>query len=221
MEIAISKEFLNGELTITNKKLAAATKSIANSFKAGQKAVVAIGKELQKIRDEELYKDDFTDGDGEPSFSMYCECVLGISKTTAYKLIGITEKFLLPEADKEEKILSLFSESALVEMSPLKTYENALTFCENYDICELTPVSDIRKYVKAVTKEGLNTLEDFVAREDEKYHEEVENSVECVKMSKKEIIGRLKEALTDNESLVHTFNCAGLGEVAENILHYC
>lgn len=219
MEIAISKEFLNGELTITNKKLAAATKSIANSFKAGQKAVVSIGKELQKIRDEELYKDDFTDGDGEPSFSMYCECVLGISKTTAYKLIGITEKFLLPEADKEEKVLSLFSESALVEMSPLKTYENALTFCENYDICELTPVSDIRKYVKAVTKEGLNTLEDFVAREDEKYHNEVENSVECVKMSKGEMLKRIKQVLLNDYDFFNAFDCRGLGEVADCILN--
>ena len=220
MEIAISKEFLDGELVFNNKKLASATKTIATNFRVGQKAIVAVGKELQKIRDEELYKDDFTNADGEPSFSMYCECVLGISKTSAYKLIGITEKFLLPEADKEEKKLSLFSESALVEMSPLKTYENAVTFCENYDICELTPVSDIRRYVKAVTKEGLNTLEDYVANEDEKYHNEVENSVECVKMSKTEMLKRIKQVLLDDKGFVSTFNFLGLGEVVENILRY-
>ena len=219
MEIAISKEFLDGELVFNNKKLASATKTIANNFKVGQKAIVAVGTELRKIRDEELFKDDFTNADGEPSFSMYCECVLGISKTSAYKLIGITEKFLLPEADKEEKKLSLFSESALVEMSPLKTYENAVTFCVNYDICELTPVSDIRRYVKAVTKEGLNTLEDYVASEDEKYHNEVENSVESVKLSKTEMLKRIKQALLDNESLIDTFNCAGLGDVADCILN--
>ena len=219
MEIAISKEFLDGELVFNNKKLESSTKKIAINFKHGQNAIIAVGRELQKIRDEELYKDDFTDGDGEPSFSMYCECVLGISKTSAYKLISITEKFLLPEADKEEKKLSLFSESALAEMSPLKTYENAVTFCENYDISELTPVSDIRRYVKAVTKEGLNTLEDYVANEDEKYHNEVENSVECVKMSKAEMLKRIKQALVDNEGLIDTFNCAGLGDVADCILN--
>ena len=219
MEIAISKEFLDGELVFNNKKLTSATKTIATNFRAGQKAIIAVGSELQKIRDEELYKDDFTNADGEPSFSMYCEYVLGISKTSAYKLIGITEKFLLPEADKEEKKLSLFSESALVEMSPLKTYENAVTFCENYDICELTPVSDIRKYVKAVTKEGLNTLEDYVASEDEKYHNEVENTVECVKLSKNEMLKRIKEMLISDYDFANAFHCRGLGDVADCLLN--
>ena len=86
MEIAISKEFLDGELVFNNKQLAKSTKKIAINFQYGQNAIIAVGRELQKIRDEELYKDDFTNADGEPSFSMYCECVLGISKTSAYKL---------------------------------------------------------------------------------------------------------------------------------------
>lgn len=80
------------QVSLTNKKLAQATTRI---FKLGDKVrsnLYEIAKELVKIDEADLYKDD-----GFKSVTEYAQSVLGIKKTLAYNLVRIGREYTAPE----------------------------------------------------------------------------------------------------------------------------
>lgn len=175
MELALNKEYVNGTINFKNAQLKTATLEIANNLQKSKDAFVRAGLAMQKIIDDKLYEKDFFDADGKPSFSMYAEMVLGLSKTAAYRIVSVTRKLLYPEmGDKHTKpeYFKNFADSTLgvLANNKLGDYDGVKTFCDAYQITETTPRGDVEKYVKAYTRKEnpAKTLEEYIEQEDTK-----------------------------------------------------
>lgn len=98
-----------------NKKLDACINRINNEFSKGIKASHNIARELEKIKNEELFT-----ATGANSFSDFCENQFGISKSQASRLTQVAEKFLhetvIDENGKTVYTYEAYTTSKLVEM---------------------------------------------------------------------------------------------------------
>lgn len=169
MELAINTEFTEGKMVFKNAQLKTATQKIVQSMKTARKGFLTAGLELKRIQDEKLFEKDFFDADGKPSFAMYVELVLGISKTTAYRIMKTTEQLLAPEMLDENKppFFENFSDGSLDALTTLGDYDTATNFCKAFDVCETTSRDTVREYVKAY-RQGYKTLEEYVESTKEK-----------------------------------------------------
>lgn len=109
--IKITKENSTG-----NKKLDTCINKINTEFSRGIKASHEIARQLQKIRDEELYT-----ATGAESFSEFSEKWFNMSRSQASRLASISEKFLhekVIDADTGKEIYTYedYTTSKLVEM---------------------------------------------------------------------------------------------------------
>ncbi len=158
MELALNNEYVNGTIALHDARLVTATRNIAKNMNASKDAFVKAGVELMKILDDKLYKKDFFDERGRPSFAMYVEMVLGISKTAAYRIMATTKKLLMPELTTHQKpeYFKNFADSTLGVLSNAKLgdYDSVKNFCIAFEITETTPRSDVEKYVKAYTRKN-------------------------------------------------------------------
>lgn len=101
--------------TTGNKKLDTCINRINSEFSKGIKASHNIARELEKIKNEELFT-----ATGANSFSDFCENQFGISKSQASRLTQVAEKFLHETViDENGKTIYTYEEyttSKLVEM---------------------------------------------------------------------------------------------------------
>ena len=123
-----------------------------------------IGSNLDNINVGKLWKQA-----GFESFSEYSEKVLGISKATAYRIISVSKKFLMPEITKAipDRIFSPFQDTALAALNPIGDYETTAEFIAENNITPETPVSEIRKIVSEFQKEEKAEKEVDVESENE------------------------------------------------------
>ena len=133
-----------------NNELKKATENIISGVNASVQGYLVIGANLDNINVGKLWKQA-----GFESFSEYSEKVLGISKATAYRIISVSKKFLMPEITKAipERIFSPFQDTALAALNPIGDYETTAEFIAENNITPETPVSEIRKIVSAFQKE--------------------------------------------------------------------
>ena len=133
-----------------NNELKKATENIITGVNASVQGYLVIGSNLDNINVGKLWKQA-----GFESFSEYSEKVLGISKATAYRIISVSKKFLMPEITKAipERIFSPFQDTALAALNPIGDYDTTAEFIAENGITPETPVSEIRKIVSAFQKE--------------------------------------------------------------------
>ena len=134
----------------SNSELKKATENIISGVNASVQGYLVIGSNLDNINVGKLWKQA-----GFISFSEYSEKVLGISKATAYRIISVSKKFLMPEITKAipERIFSPFQDTALAALNPIGDYETTAEFIAENGITPETPVSEIRKIVSEFQKE--------------------------------------------------------------------
>lgn len=134
----------------SNTELKKATENIISGVNASVQGYLVIGSNLDSINVGKLWKQA-----GFESFSEYSEKVLGISKATAYRIISVSKKFLMPEITKAipDRIFSPFQDTALAALNPIGDYDTTAEFIAENGITPETPVSEIRKIVSAFQKE--------------------------------------------------------------------
>lgn len=134
----------------SNSELKRATENIISGVNASVQGYLVIGSNLDGINVKKLWAQA-----GFASFSEYSEKVLGISKATAYRIISVSKKFLMPEITKAipDRIFSPFQDTALAALNPIGDYETTAEFIAENNITPETPVSEIRKIVSAFQKE--------------------------------------------------------------------
>lgn len=134
----------------SNSELKRATENIITGVNASVQGYLVIGSNLDNINVGKLWKQA-----GFESFSEYSEKVLGISKATAYRIISVSKKFLMPEITKAipDRIFSPFQDTALAALNPIGDYDTTAEFIAENNITPETPVSEIRKIVSAFQKE--------------------------------------------------------------------
>ena len=133
-----------------NTELKKATENIITGVNASVQGYLVIGSNLDNINVKKLWTQA-----GFTSFAEYSEKVLGISKATAYRIISVSKKFLMPEITKAipERIFSPFQDTALAALNPIGDYNTTAEFIAENNITPETPVSEIRKIVSAFQKE--------------------------------------------------------------------
>ena len=126
------------------------TFNIISGVNASVQGYLVIGSNLDGINVKKLWAQA-----GFASFSEYAEKVLGISKATAYRIISVSKKFLMPEITKAipDRIFSPFQDTALAALNPIGDYDTTAEFIAENNITPETPVSEIRKIVSAFQKE--------------------------------------------------------------------
>ena len=131
-------------------ELKKATENIITGVNASVQGYLVIGTNLDNINVKKLWTQA-----GFASFAEYSEKVLGISKATAYRIISVSKKFLMPEITKAipERIFSPFQDTALAALNPIGDYDTTAEFIAENNITPDTPVSEIRKIVSAFQKE--------------------------------------------------------------------
>lgn len=127
-----------------DKRLDSAIKKIQTEFSRGIKASHNIARELEKIKNEELYT-----ATGAENFSDFAENYFGISKSNASRLTAISEKFLHEtvidsETGKTVYVYEAYSTSKLIEM--LKASPEQLA-----QITSDMTVAEIRALIKGET----------------------------------------------------------------------
>ena len=134
----------------SNSELKKATENIITGVNASVQGYLVIGTNLDHINVKKLWAQA-----GFASFSEYSEKVLGISKATAYRIISVSKKFLMPEITKAipDRIFSPFQDTALAALNPIGDYDTTAEFIAENNITPETPVSEIRKIVSAFQKE--------------------------------------------------------------------
>ena len=134
----------------SNTELKKATENIISGVNASVQGYLVIGSNLDNINVKKLWAQA-----GFTSFSEYSEKVLGISKATAYRIISVSKKFLMPEITKAipERIFSPFQDTALAALNPIGDYDTTAEFIAENGITPETPVSEIRKIVSEFQKE--------------------------------------------------------------------
>ena len=140
----------------SNSELKKATENIITGVNASVQGYLVIGSNLDNINVGKLWKQA-----GFESFSEYSEKVLGISKATAYRIISVSKKFLMPEITKAipERIFSPFQDTALAALNPIGDYDTTAEFIAENGITPETPVSEIRKIVSEFQKEEKSEKE--------------------------------------------------------------
>ena len=135
---------------IDNSELKKATENIITGVNASVQGYLVIGTNLDNINVKKLWSQA-----GFNSFSEYSEKVLGISKATAYRIISVSKKFLMPEITKAipDRIFSPFQDTALAALNPIGDYDTTAEFIAENGITPETPVSEIRKIVSEFQKE--------------------------------------------------------------------
>ena len=133
-----------------NNELKKATENIITGVNASVQGYLVTGTNLDNINVKKLWTQA-----GFTSFSEYSEKVLGISKATAYRIISVSKKFLMPEITKAipERIFSPFQDTALAALNPIGDYDTTAEFIAENGITPETPVSEIRKIVSEFQKE--------------------------------------------------------------------
>ena len=133
-----------------NTELKKATENIITGVNASVQGYLVIGTNLDNINVKKLWTQA-----GFTSFAEYSEKVLGVSKATAYRIISVSKKFLMPEMTKAipERIFSPFQDTALAALNPIGDYNTTAEFIAENGITPETPVSEIRKKVSAFQKE--------------------------------------------------------------------
>ena len=133
-----------------NNELKKATENIITGVNASVQGYLVIGTNLDNINVKKLWAQS-----GFSSFAEYSEKVLGISKATAYRIISVSKKFLMPEITKAipDRIFSPFQDTALAALNPIGDYDTTAEFIAENNITPETPVSEIRKIVSAFQKE--------------------------------------------------------------------
>lgn len=130
-----------------SKKLGAAVERINKAVKNSFKAYYTIGKELGDIRDKKTYKEDFE------TFEAFCKNVFQMSRASAYRIISVTNKFLLPENNGEKDLFfSEFEDTALALMLPLGDYDTTKEIVINAEITPEMPVKAIKQALKEATQ---------------------------------------------------------------------
>ena len=139
-----------------NTELKKLTENIISGVNASVQGYLVIGSNLDGINVKKLWAQA-----GFASFSEYSEKVLGISKATAYRIISVSKKFLMPEITKAipDRIFSPFQDTALAALNPIGDYETTAEFIAENNITPETPVSEIRKIVSAFQKEEKSEKE--------------------------------------------------------------
>lgn len=134
----------------SNSELKKATENIITGVNASVQGYLVIGSNLDNINVKKLWAQA-----GFSSFSEYSEKVLGISKATAYRIISVSKKFLMPEITKAipDRIFSPFQDTALAALNPIGDYDTTAEFIAENNITPETPVSEIRKIVSEFQKE--------------------------------------------------------------------
>ena len=134
----------------SNSELKKATENIISGVNASVQGYLVIGSNLDNINVKKLWAQA-----GFASFSEYSEKVLGISKATAYRIISVSKKFLMPEITKAipDRIFSPFQDTALAALNPIGDYDTTAEFIAENGITPETPVSEIRKIVSEFQKE--------------------------------------------------------------------
>ena len=134
----------------SDTELKKATENIISGVNASVQGYLVIGSNLDNINVKKLWNQA-----GFTSFAEYSEKVLGISKATAYRIISVSKKFLMPEITKAipERIFSPFQDTALAALNPIGDYNTTAEFIAENGITPETPVSEIRKKVSAFQKE--------------------------------------------------------------------
>ena len=134
----------------SDTELKKATENIIMGVNASVQGYLVIGSNLDNINVKKLWNQA-----GFTSFAEYSEKVLGISKATAYRIISVSKKFLMPEITKAipERIFSPFQDTALAALNPIGDYDTTAEFIADNNITPETPVSEIRKIVSAFQKE--------------------------------------------------------------------
>ena len=134
----------------SDTELKKATENIITGVNASVQGYLVIGSNLDNINVKKLWGQA-----GFTSFAEYSEKVLGISKATAYRIISVSKKFLMPEITKAipERIFSPFQDTALAALNPIGDYDTTAEFIAENNITPETPVSEIRKIVSAFQKE--------------------------------------------------------------------
>lgn len=134
--------------TTGNKKLDTCINRINSEFSKGIKASHNIARELEKIKNEELFT-----ATGANSFSDFCENQFGISKSQASRLTQVAEKFLhetvIDENGKTAYTYEAYTTSKLVEM--LKATPEQLGFITS----DMT-VLEIRQLISGKAIEDKN-----------------------------------------------------------------
>ena len=134
----------------SDTELKKATENIISGVNASVQGYLVIGSNLDNINVKKLWNQA-----GFASFAEYSEKVLGISKATAYRIISVSKKFLMPEITKAipERVFSPFQDTALAALNPIGDYDTTAEFIAENNITPETPVSEIRKIVSAFQKE--------------------------------------------------------------------
>ena len=97
MDITVISNVKNNTIEFKSAQLAKATKTLLKSMDDSKKSFCTAALTLKKIQSDKLFAKDFFDEKGKPSFSAYCEQILGISKTAAYRIMSTGIKLLAPE----------------------------------------------------------------------------------------------------------------------------
>ena len=169
----------------SNSELKRATENIISGVNASVQGYLVIGSNLDNINVGKLWKQA-----GFESFAEYSEKVLGISKATAYRIISVSKKFLMPEITKAipERIFSPFQDTALAALNPIGDYDTTAEFIAENNITPETPVSEIRKIVSEFQKEEKAEKEVDAESENESNGE-----TEVANENKKELLEKALE----------------------------
>ena len=156
-----------------NNDLKKATENIITGVNASVQGYLVIGSNLGDINVKKLWAQA-----GFTSFSEYSEKVLGISKATAYRIISVSKKFLMPEITKAipDRIFSPFQDTALAALNPIGDYDTTAEFIAENNITPETPVSEIRKIVAEFQDDKKAAKEKEVDAEAENNDEENETT---------------------------------------------
>lgn len=136
MEITV----VQTERQLTNKRLSTLTQTIAKCANGIMSNYAKIGTCLAEVNENKLYKDDFE------TFEAYVSEMFNMSRKTAYRIIKVTKNLILP--DSENKFFLGFSDSALAALTSAGDYEEAVNFCEEHNITELSTVREINAALK-------------------------------------------------------------------------
>lgn len=136
MEITV----VQTERQLTNKRLSTLTQTIAKCANGVMSNYAKIGTCLAEVNENKLYKDDFE------TFEAYVSEMFNMSRKTAYRIIKVTKNLILP--DSEKKFFLGFSDSALAALTGAGDYEEAVNFCEEHNITELSTVREINAALK-------------------------------------------------------------------------
>lgn len=136
MEITV----VQTERQLTNKRLSTLTQTIAKCANGVMSNYAKIGTCLAEVNENKLYKDDFE------TFEAYVSEMFNMSRKTAYRIIKVTKNLILP--DSENKFFLGFSDSALAALTGAGDYEEAVNFCEEHNITELSTVREINAALK-------------------------------------------------------------------------